>query len=52
MRALLDEERHRYLDLLASLAIEPEGADRLRDAARAVDDLRYANAEPHSLHSY
>jgi len=52
VRALLDEERHRYLDLLASLAIEPEGADRLRDAARAVDDLRYANAERHSLHSY
>ena len=52
VRALMDEERHRYLDLLASLAIEPGAADRLRDAARAVDDLRYANSEPHSLHSY
>jgi predicted GTPase len=52
VRGLLDEERHRYLDLLASLGIEQGAADRLRDAARAVDDLRYANAERHSLHSY
>jgi energy-coupling factor transporter ATP-binding protein EcfA2 len=43
VRALLDEERHRYLDLLASLGIEPESAERLRNAARAVDDLRYAS---------
>jgi predicted GTPase len=43
IRALLDEERHRYLDLLASLGIEPESAERLRNAARAVDDLRYAS---------
>ena len=46
---LLDEERHRYLDLLDSLALDPEAAEQLRDAARAVDDLRYASAEPHSL---
>ena len=52
VRALLDEERHRYLDLLASLGIEPAAADRLRDAARAVDDLRYATAERSSTHSY
>jgi predicted GTPase len=45
VRELIDEERHRYLDLLASLGIEPGTADRLRNAARAVDDLRYANAE-------
>jgi energy-coupling factor transporter ATP-binding protein EcfA2 len=45
VRALLDEERHRYLDLLASLGIEPEAAERLRNAARAVDDLRYAAVE-------
>ena len=42
----------RYLDLLASLGIDPEAADRLRNAARAVDDLRYAGAAtapgPHS----
>ena len=52
VRELLDEERYRYLDLLASLGIEPGAADRLRDAARAVDDLRYAGAERTSLHSY
>jgi hypothetical protein len=52
VRELLDEERNRYLDLLASLGIERDAADRLRDAARAVDDLRFANAERHSLHSY
>jgi predicted GTPase len=52
MRSLLDEERHRYLDLLASLGIEPDAADRVRDAARAVDDLRYAGAERTSTHSY
>jgi predicted GTPase len=52
VRELLDEERHRYLDLLASLGIDGGSADRLRDAARAVDDLRYASAERHSLHSY
>ncbi len=52
VRALLDEERHRYLDLLVSLGIEPDASDRLRDAARAVDDLRYAHTERHRLHSY
>ncbi len=45
IRALLDEERHRYLDLLASLGIDPEAAERVRNAARAVDDLRYAGME-------
>ncbi|HEY3530841.1 MAG TPA: ABC transporter [Nocardioides sp.] len=45
IRALLDEERHRYLDLLASLGIEAEAAERVRNAARAVDDLRYAGVE-------
>jgi hypothetical protein len=43
IRELLDEERNRYLDLLASLGIDPGAADRLRNAARAVDDLRYAD---------
>jgi hypothetical protein len=43
VRELLDEERNRYLDLLASLGIEPGTADRVRNAARAVDDLRYAD---------
>jgi energy-coupling factor transporter ATP-binding protein EcfA2 len=52
VRELLDEERLRYLDLLASLGIDPEAPDRLRDSARAVDDLRYAHAERPSLHSF
>lgn len=43
VRELLDEERNRYLDLLASLGIEPGTADRVRNEARAVDDLRYAD---------
>jgi hypothetical protein len=50
VRALLDEERHRYLDLLASLGIEAEAAERLRNAARAVDDLRYAAVERTHTH--
>jgi len=51
VRALLDEERHRYLDLLASLGIDPEAAEQLRNAARAVDDLRYASMERSGTHS-
>jgi energy-coupling factor transporter ATP-binding protein EcfA2 len=52
IRALLDEERHRYLDLLASLGLEPDAADSLRNAARAVDDLRYAGEERSGSHSH
>jgi predicted GTPase len=52
VRGLLDEERNRYLDLLDSLDLEPGAADRLRDAARAVDDVRYASVERTSTHSY
>jgi energy-coupling factor transporter ATP-binding protein EcfA2 len=51
VRALLDEERHRYLDLLASLGIDPEAAEQLRNAARTVDDLRYASMERLGTHS-
>ena len=51
VRALLDEERHRYLDLLASLGLDAEAAERVRNAARAVDDLRYAGAERAGTHS-
>lgn len=52
VRALLDEERHRYLDLLASLDLDPESAEQLRNAARAVDDLRYASVERTGTHSH
>jgi energy-coupling factor transporter ATP-binding protein EcfA2 len=41
-RELLDVERSRYSDLLDSLAIDPAAPDRLRQAARRVDDLRFA----------
>jgi energy-coupling factor transporter ATP-binding protein EcfA2 len=52
VRALLDEERHRYLDLLASLGIDPEAAEQLRNAARGVDDVRYASVERSGTHSH
>jgi predicted GTPase len=52
IRELMDEERARYLDLLASLGIDPEAADRVRNAARAVDDVRYAAVERSGTHSH
>ena len=39
---LLDAERRRYTDLLGSLEISPEAPERMRAAARRVDDLRFA----------
>jgi hypothetical protein len=39
---LLDSERRRYTDLLDSLQVSPEAPERMRAAARKVDDLRYA----------
>ena len=42
MSDLLDAERRRYTDLLDSLEISPETPERMRSAARKVDDLRYA----------
>ncbi len=39
---LLDGERRRYTDLLDSLGLDPEAPERLRTAARRVDDLRFA----------
>lgn len=39
---LLDSERRRYTDLLDSLGISPEAPEGLRQAARRVDDLRFA----------
>jgi hypothetical protein len=45
VRELLDAERRRYTDLLDSLDLGPEAADRLRDAARRIDDLRFAAQE-------
>lgn len=46
MSDLLDAERRRYTDLLDSLQVTPEAPERLRAAARKVDDLRYAATHP------
>jgi hypothetical protein len=43
--ALLDAERRRYTDLLDSLGLDPDAAERVRAAARRVDDLRFARAQ-------
>ncbi|MEJ7795242.1 MAG: dynamin family protein [Nocardioides sp.] len=39
---LFEDERRRYTDLLDSLALDGSAPDRLRTAARRVDDLRFA----------
>src|SRR3712207_7746373 len=44
MRDLLDAERRRYTDLLDALEVSPEAPERMRSAARKVDDLRFASA--------
>jgi energy-coupling factor transporter ATP-binding protein EcfA2 len=41
---LLDGERARFLTVLDGLGVEEGAADHLRNAARAVDDLRFAEA--------
>jgi hypothetical protein len=43
---LLDTERARYLDILDTLEIDPEAEGELRQAARRVDDLRFAGVSP------
>jgi hypothetical protein len=48
-RTLLDAERRRFTDLLESLEVDPAVADRLRGAARRVDDLRFAAASSGSV---
>jgi len=39
---LLGEERARFLEVLDGLAVAPDAAERLREMARRVDDLRFA----------
>jgi hypothetical protein len=39
---LMDEERARFLTVLDELDIDTAGVERLREAARKVDDLRAA----------
>ncbi len=44
---LLHDERARYLSLVDSVTVQPDIPDKLRAAARRVDDLRYeASARP------
>ena len=45
VEALLDGERARFLAVLDDLGVEEGAADHLRNAARAVDDLRFAEAD-------
>jgi hypothetical protein len=45
VRDLLDVERRRYTDLLDTVEVGADVPDRLRDAARRIDDLRYAAAQ-------
>jgi hypothetical protein len=40
--ALLDEERARYGALIDGLQVQPRAAEQVRDAARRIDDLRFA----------
>ena len=42
VRTLFADEQVRYLDVLENLRIDPEAAEKLRQAARRVDDARYA----------
>ena len=42
VQTLLDAERARYLDLLDSLELDEQTPELVRDAARRVDDLRFA----------
>ncbi len=44
VRALLDEERARYLVLIDALEVQPQAAELVREASRRVDDLRFAAA--------
>jgi hypothetical protein len=44
---LLHDERARYLSLVDAVTVQPDTPDKLREAARRVDDLRYrASAAP------
>ncbi len=42
---LLHDERARYLSLLGAVTVQPDTPDKLREAARRVDDLRYRAAQ-------
>jgi hypothetical protein len=43
---LMDSERQRYLDVLDALSIDPDAVERLKEASRKVDDVRFAEKPP------
>ncbi|MGZ4437496.1 MAG: GTPase domain-containing protein [Nocardioidaceae bacterium] len=45
VKALLDDERSRFTGVLDTLAVDDDGADRLREVSRRIDDLRFAAAQ-------
>jgi Dynamin family len=45
VRGLMEAEQRRFLDLLDGLEIPTETAEQLREMARRVDDLRFAERE-------
>jgi energy-coupling factor transporter ATP-binding protein EcfA2 len=44
--ALMDSERQRYLDVLDALSIDADAVERLKEASRKVDDVRFAEKSP------
>jgi len=42
VRTLFADEQVRYLDVIDNLRVVPEAAEKLRQAARRVEDARYA----------
>ena len=47
---LMDTERARFLEVLDGLAVDESAVERLRDATRRVDDLRFADKAPDAGH--
>ena len=47
---LMDTERARFLEVLDGLAVDESAVERLRDATRRVDDLRFADKAPAAGH--
>ena len=43
---LMDSERQRYLDVLEGLSIDAGDVERLKEASRRVDDVRFAEKTP------
>jgi hypothetical protein len=46
----MDTERARFLEVLDGLEVDEAAVERLRDASRRVDDLRFADKVPPAEH--